>query len=179
MINILNNSIPVVKAVPEVKTEGKVSWVYCFNLCIETIHSWNFALSFWGKYSGFNSGSNIWQFFNTCRKMHLIYYCKKILVKQVYIRISKTLSNKRNGVYLLFDPVHLLENVRNNLINSRKFVFSTFKFDDPVSLEGGEITWKLLHGVFDKDENMQPDLKKSTNYHTRLYTREITNKTCL
>ena len=33
MINILNNSIPVVKAVPEVKTEGKVSW------CIVSIYA--------------------------------------------------------------------------------------------------------------------------------------------
>ena len=100
-------------------------------------------------------------------------------MKQVYVRISKTLCNKTNGVYLLFDAVYLFENVRNNLINWRRFVFSTFKFDDPVSLAGGEITWKLLYGIFDKDENIQLDLKKSTNYHTRLYTREITNKTCL
>ena len=32
-------------------------------------------------------------------------------------------SNKNNGIYLFFDSIHLLKNMRNSLFNSRKFIF--------------------------------------------------------
>ena len=54
-----------------------------------------------------------------------------------------------------FDPVYLLKNIRSNLFNSQRFIFSSFKFDpifDPINVTGGEISWKLLHEVYDKDE---------------------------
>ena len=40
-------------------------------------------------------------------------------------------SNTANHIYLFFDPVHLLKNIRNNLFNSKRFIFYflSFKFD--------------------------------------------------
>lgn len=42
------------------------------------------------------------------------------------------------------------------------------------SLEGGEITWKLLHEVFDKDENLLPNLIKAYKSTYKV----ISNKKC-
>ena len=52
-------------------------------------------------------------------------------------------SNTANHIYLFFDPVHLLKNIRNNLLNSKRFnfYFLSFKFDqffDPTDVPGGE-----------------------------------------
>ena len=49
--------------------------------------------------------------------------------------------------YLCFDKVHL-KNIRNNLLNNKRFIFPAFtfeKFNDLIHAEGGEISWKLLH----------------------------------
>ena len=46
----------------------------------------------------------------------------------------------------------------NNLFNSQRFIFSSFKFDqffDPTGVTGGVISWKLLHDVKDKDEKLR------------------------
>ena len=54
--------------------------------------------------------------------------------------------------------------MRDNLFNSRRIIFSQFYFDefyDSINLDAGEITWKLLHDVYDKDENLPGTLKKT------------------
>ena len=71
--------------------------------------------------------------------------------------------NTRNGIYLFFDFIDLLTNARSNLCNSRRLIFSAFKyneFEDPVRLERVEITWKLLHNVIDSDRNISANLEK-------------------
>ena len=40
---------------------------------------------------------------------------------------------KGSKVYLMYDSVHLIKNVRNNLLNSKRFVFPAFSFE---SLKG-------------------------------------------
>ena len=68
-------------------------------------------------------------------------------------------SKAANHIFLFFDPVHLLKNVHNNLFNSQRFIFPLFKFDqffDPIDVTGVEISWILLHEVYDKDEKYQP-----------------------
>ena len=42
---------------------------------------------------------------------------------------------------------------------SQRFIFPLFKFDqffDPIDVTGVEISWILLHEVYDKDEKYQP-----------------------
>ena len=61
--------------------------------------------------------------------------------------------------FLFYDPARLLKNVHNNLFNSQRFIFPLFKFDqffDPIDVTGVEISWILLHEVYDKDEKYQP-----------------------
>ena len=54
-------------------------------------------------------------------------------------------------IYLLRDAVHLIENVRNSLLNYKRFIFPAFEYDgfeDPISVKGGQMYWKLFHNVF-------------------------------
>lgn len=67
-------------------------------------------------------------------------------------------------LYLFFDAVHILKNIRNNLLNYRRFIFPSFTFDgffDKIYLPAGEISWKLLHDIIDKDAMLQANLKKA------------------
>ena len=65
--------------------------------------------------------------------------------------------------YLFCDSVHLLKNVQNNLLNSRRFIFLEFRFSNfaSISLPDGEISWKLLHYVFNEDEKPQANLREA------------------
>ena len=39
-------------------------------------------------------------------------------------------SNPHKNIYLFFDTPHLIKNVRNNLLNSRRFVFPQFDYEN-------------------------------------------------
>ena len=50
--------------------------------------------------------------------------------------------------------VHIIKNVRNNLLNSWKLVFPSFEFDsfrDKIFIPGGYISWSLFHKLYEKD----------------------------
>ena len=152
MINSLKQSIPfVIKAIPEVKIEGL--WLSeQIDECIYTLHKTGFNIvavisnNHYKNVSAFNIS------------------IKKYLHTRNDISIINHPSNINNGIYLFFDSVHLLKNIRNNLFNSRRFIFPQFNFDelyDSTNLDASEITWKLLHNVHDKDENLSGNLKKA------------------
>ena len=48
--------------------------------------------------------------------------------------------------YLFFDMVHLIKNVRNNLLNKKKFVFPKFSFD--LFEDKLKLAMDMLTGVF-------------------------------
>ena len=53
-------------------------------------------------------------------------------------------------VYLFFNTVHLIKNVRNNLLNRKRFIFPEFNFCDffdNITVNSVEISWRLLHNV--------------------------------
>ena len=65
---------------------------------------------------------------------------------------------------MLHDAVHLIKNVKNNLLNYKHFIFPNFEYDgfeDPVSFKGGQISWKLFHNVFEKDSLLEANLRKA------------------
>ena len=67
-------------------------------------------------------------------------------------------------VYLFFDTVHLIKNIRNNLLNRKTFLFPEFHFDgfyDGVTVRGGEVSWNLFHKVYEKDQDLEAKLKAS------------------
>ena len=71
-----------------------------------------------------------------------------------------TLDGKK--IYLFFDTVHLMKNVRNNLLSRKRFLFPEFnftKFYDPIHVKGGSISWGLLHKVHDKDADLSAHLR--------------------
>ena len=71
-----------------------------------------------------------------------------------------TLNDQK--IYLFFDIVHLIKNVRNNLLNKKRFLFPDFIYNgfyDPVSVKGGEISWGLLHRVHEEDAKLAAHLK--------------------
>ena len=46
-----------------------------------------------------------------------------------------------------------MKNIRNNLLNNNRFLFPAFSFSgfyDQINCDGGEISWKLFHGVYEK-----------------------------
>ena len=68
--------------------------------------------------------------------------------------------------YVWYDPVHLLKNVRNNLLNRKKFVFPAFDFDlkgVKVASGAGFISWGDLHKIHDIDATMDGNLRMARN----------------
>ena len=67
-------------------------------------------------------------------------------------------------MFLFFDSVHLLKNIRNSLLNKKKFVFPAFTFEISnvsVSSKKGYIAWSDLHKVYNKDNALNAKLYKA------------------
>ena len=63
---------------------------------------------------------------------------------------------------LKFDEV---KNVRNNLLNGKKFVFPEFsyhKFSRPLVCTSGYISWADLDRIYDKDKELKENLRKAS-----------------
>ena len=149
MINSLKKSIPlVVKAIPEIKIEGKWLSEHIDN-CITSLSSVGFNVC---AVISDNHSTNVSAF---------KYLFNMYGNEQKGENIITHPSNPANRIYLFFDPVHLLKNIRNNLFNSQRFIFPSFKFDeffDPIDVPSGEISWKLLHEIYDKDDKLPANL---------------------
>ena len=66
--------------------------------------------------------------------------------------------------HLFYDIVHLMKNVRNNLVNKEKLVYPKFSFDlfeDKIEVNDGYMDWRLLHQVHEKDQRLHANLKKA------------------
>ena len=74
-------------------------------------------------------------------------------------------------VYLFFYAVHLIKNVRNNLLANKKLIFPPFSFNgfqEKLDVPGGEISWKLLHDVHDNDKSLSANLKKAPKLNSKV-----------
>ena len=147
IVGVRKNVSFVVKAVPESKIEGK--WLSCQIIeTTQSLHKIGFHVQ---AVISDNHLSNVSAF-------------NKLLSKygsesHENATLHHFTSDRRT--YLFYDSVQLLKNVRNNLLNSRRFIFPEFHFSDFVSLPAGKISWKLLHSVFDEDEKLQANLRKA------------------
>ena len=151
MIVGLQKSVPyVVKSSPEVKITWQWLWKE-IDKCIETLAE-----------SGFNvravvvddHSSNVAAY----KKLHEEYFgdSETYIYHPSYGGVQKT--------YLLFDIIHLIKNVRNNLLNKKKFVFPKFSFnhfEDPIEVDDGYVDWRLFHQVYEKDQELQANLRKA------------------
>ena len=80
-------------------------------------------------------------------------------------------------VYLFFDSVHLIKNVKNNLLAkedsfSRPFPSMAFRTWCP----GGEISWKLLHDVHDIEKSLSANLKEAPKPNSKVCFLIANNK---
>ena len=81
--------------------------------------------------------------------------------------------HKSRKIYLCYDAVHLIKNVRNNLLKCKRFVFPTFEFFvfiDTINVPGGEISWKTFHDVFERDANLHANLRRVPKLTTKVLT---------
>ena len=89
----------------------------------------------------------------------------KLLLKEPgHLDDDLFVDHNYSKIYLLHDAVNLIKNVRNKLLNYKRFIFSTSKyngFEDPISFKGGEISWKLFHNVFEKDSLLEANMRKA------------------
>ena len=93
--------------------------------------------------------------------------------------IINYLSNTANHIYLFFDPVDLLKNISNNLFNSQRFNFPSFKFApffDPIDVPEGEKSWKLLREVYVKDDKLPANMKKASKVLYKAIHLDIISK---
>ena len=65
-------------------------------------------------------------------------------------------------IYLFYDAVHLIKNIRNNLLTRKRFLFPPFtseEMETHVYVAGGEISWSLLHRVHEEDSKCQGNVR--------------------
>ena len=73
-------------------------------------------------------------------------------------------SNSAQHIFLTFDTVHLVKNIRNNLISSRFFQVPQFLFnlqDTVFNIPPGFVIWSHLHQVHTHDLTLNAHLKKT------------------
>ena len=149
MIAGLKESIPyVIQAIPEVTFTGK--WL-CDRIAenIQTLADAGFCVR---AVVSDNHSTNVNAFaflrkkYNSPSSMYFTHPANKI----------KT--------YMFFDNVHLVKNIRNNLLNGKKFVFPSFNFESgsiKIDCPDGYISWSDLHRLYDRDSQLQGNLRKA------------------
>ena len=148
MVVSLKESIPfVVKACPEFKITGE--WLCCqMEETLETMCTSSFKVR---AVITDNHATNVLAF--------------KILRSKYGVEDNDLyFTFMENKIFNLYDSVHLMKNIRNNLLNAKRFVFPSFdflEFEDAIHVDAGEISWHLLHNVHEKDEHLTGNLKKS------------------
>lgn len=79
-------------------------------------------------------------------------------------------------MYWLFDMVHILENIRNNLLHWEKSVFLEFIYNDALNIDinipAGFIQWKVLYDIYDKDKILSVNLNKAPKLYYYTLHRE-------
>ena len=60
-----------------------------------------------------------------------------------------------------------MKNIRNNLLNRKRFLFSVFSFGecyDEVKVSGGEVSWHVLHQVYERDQKLETNMKGAPKF---------------
>ena len=151
MIVGLKQSIPfVVKSCPETKVTGE--WLKKqLDECIYELSKRGFRVR---AVVADNHKSNV-SAFNTMLKCY---------DGEGDISILHPAYKKQMKTYIFYDMVHIVKNIRNNLLSAKKFVFPEFTFDkfrDKIHVPNGYITWSIFHRLYEEDQNLDAGLKKA------------------
>ena len=74
---------------------------------------------------------------------------------------------KSRKIYLSYDSVHLMKNLRNILLKCKRFIFPPFQFSgfkDPINVSEGEIACK----TFERDANLHVNMRKAPKVTTKV-----------
>ena len=85
----------------------------------------------------------------------------------LYDSLRIWIAEKR--IYLFYDTVHLVKNLRNNLLARKQLLFPPFICDDmeqKLKIAGGGISWSLLHRVHEKDRENSVNLRAAPKLST-------------
>ena len=65
-------------------------------------------------------------------------------------------------IYLLFDTVHIIKNIRNNLLSAKYFQIPAFNFQTKLNIKipPGTVSWSAFHRLHEKDMHLNAHLKK-------------------
>jgi hypothetical protein len=140
----------VVKAVPEISVNGEFIAEHLFDVISQLF------------LVGFNVRGVVCDDHASNVKAFRILSEKHGTTGNYYIRHPSYKGNLKT--YLLFDSVHLIKNVRNNLLAKKKFVFPSFafnKFKDAINVTDGFVEWRLLYSIYDKDQALDAHLQKA------------------
>ena len=76
-------------------------------------------------------------------------------------KLHAAFDNDNDGIYAIIDmkkylsyAIHLMKNIKNNLLNFKRFLFVPFQlnqFFDSFNVGGVEGTWQLFHDLFKRD----------------------------
>lgn len=150
MVVGLKQSVPfVVQAIPEVTYDGQ--WL-CENISanIDNLARAGFCVR--GLVAD-NHSSNVNAFASL-----------KKLFKSDSNLFFEHPSNGGKRTYMFFDTVHLAKNIRNNLLNAKKFVFPEFSFSHgtiKIDMPNGYLSWSDLHNIYDRDKELKGNLRKA------------------
>ena len=114
MVVSLKKSVPfAIKACPESKISGD-SLSLQIEETLRTI---------------FNAAFNVWAVITDIHAVNVLSFKN---LRNKYGEKNNSLSFNFDGhkVYNLYDSVHLVKNIRNNLLNSKHFIFPSFNFNE-------------------------------------------------
>lgn len=148
MIVGLKENVPfIIKSVPEIKISGDFLQDE-LKKCIQTLQSINFNVR---AVVADNHSSNVAAFNGLTEQFGRDSDPFRVWVND-------------QPIYLFYDAVHLVKNIRNNLLNQKRLLFPPFICDDmdvSVKVAGGEISWSLLHRVHEKDQQNQANIRSA------------------
>ena len=150
MIVGLQQSVPiVVKTCSETAIDG--NWLSKgMDDCITKLSKYGFKVS---ALVADNHSSNVKAFSNLLSSFN---------GDQIFIH-HPAYGNQLN-TYLFYDMVHIIKNIRNNLVNSKKFIFPAFNFDqlrDKIFVPSGYVQWSLFHRLHEEETKLDPRLRKA------------------
>ena len=147
IIGLKSNLLYVIRSVPE--TNIKEEWLQGEILsCIDALQSNGFYVR--GVVCD-NHPSNVSAFGNISAK-----YGRGEDELRVWINDKP--------IYFFYDPVHLIKNVRNNLLARKQFFVPPFickELRDDIIVAGGQIFWNLLQSIHDRDSQCQANLRSA------------------
>ena len=90
--------------------------------------------------------------------------CSPIFEELQEYRFKKHRIYSANVIrYVLLLIYTLLQSYKMLLEDCKRFIFPSFNFQgfrDIIDVQSGEISWKIFHDVFEKDETLDANLKK-------------------